>query len=137
MAVGGGVRMIMGWPAGGTGGVRSDLGSFGGVVWLNSVVSKSTRPVFSITVMWSRTVLLAWSASARTSVFLVVDRILAIVLKIEPCVMRRMLAKSVSNCLPLSAFSWVTKPSCWGLATFGSVMFSIGAILRQLVSSAP
>lgn len=89
-----------------------------------------------MTVMWSRTVALAWLASSRTRSFLVVERIFAMVLKIEPCVTRRMLAMSESNCLPSSPASWVTKPCCCGLATFGSVMLSRGAILRQLTSSA-
>jgi hypothetical protein len=132
----GGVSTICGWPAAGGGGVRSLAGSFGGVVCWKSTWSKLTRPVCSMTVMWSSTVALAWSARARTTLFSVVERIFAIVLKIEPCVTRRMLAKSVSNCLPWSPASCLTKPCCWGLAWFGIVMLSIVLILRQLVSSA-
>jgi hypothetical protein len=45
---------------------------------------------------------LAWSASWRTRVFLVVARILAMAGKIWPWVTRRMVAGSVSNCLPVS-----------------------------------
>ena len=59
---GGGVRTTVGAPGTGTGGVTSEAGSFGGEVCWKSAVSKLTSPVFSMTVMWSRTVTLAWSA---------------------------------------------------------------------------
>src|SRR3954470_4920078 len=136
VGVAGGVSTTIGAPGCGAGGVRSVLGSFGGVVCMKRAWSKLTKPVFSMTVMWSSTVSLAMSASDRTSEFLVVERIFEIVLKIEPCVTRRMLAKFVSNCWPLLDSIVFTKPTCWGLATFGMVMLSIGAILRQAASRA-
>src|SRR5690242_17189158 len=112
VGLGGGVSTTMGAPGCGAGGVRSVSGSFGGVVCWKRAWSKLTKPVFSMTVMWSRTVLLAMSASERTSEFLVVERIFAMVLKIEPCVVRRMLAKFESNCLPSLVSMVFTKPCC-------------------------
>ena len=130
------MSVTCGSPGAGGGGVTWSAGSLGGVVSWNRTWSKSTSPVFSMTVMWSSTVSLAWSASCRTRLFLVVARIFATVVKIWPCVVRRMFAMSLSNCLPVSPSSVATNPCCWGLAWLGTVMFSRAATRRSVASSA-
>ncbi|SOE25079.1 hypothetical protein SAMN05442782_1781 [Streptomyces sp. OK228] len=82
MAFGGGGRTIGGWPAAGTGGVMSDLGSFGG-----GLLEQRGVEVDQAGLLHHRDVVqdgvVAWSARARTSVFFVVERIFATVLKIR------------------------------------------------------
>lgn len=58
--------------------------------------SKSTRPVASSTLMWSRTVVLASSASSRTSALRVEARTWATSEKTCPWARRRMLANFCS-----------------------------------------
>lgn len=65
-----------------------------------------------------------------------VDLIFATVRKIVPWVSRRMLAKSVSNFLPVSPLRVATKPCCCGDGLLGMVMPSWAATLRSVSSSA-
>ncbi len=82
--------------------------------------SKSTSPVASSIVMWSRTVWLASVASWRTSALRVPSRTWAITAKTLPCATRSRFANLRWYVSPLASLNSSSQPCCWALGWLGS-----------------